>query len=213
MVGNYHFQLFLGPKKTKTGSIWAKSEAILHTHPTSAYTRFEMDWLISFPDYVRKITIFSHFLVIRGRKFGQHCPNQIKSIINTYPSSVYIKFEMDWVISLSDNNLLLAIIGQYLANLAIWWLETQDGHTDGRTDGHSPFLPPLLTSSAVTINPAYFVGGNVEKNDLLSCLTSTARVTTLVTSTITNDQRFCLTKKATSSPFQSSIQLLFVAKN
>ena len=31
-----------------------KSESVLNTHPTNAYTKFEINWVITFPDKGRK---------------------------------------------------------------------------------------------------------------------------------------------------------------
>ena len=120
MIRNYHFQSFwplVGAKLCQWGP------NALNIHPTSVFIRFEMEWVISFPENGRKPAFSVICLPLEGWNWvnitqkwinsehllskciqrsiflppeGQNWVNmaQGKSILNTYPAGVYIKFEM-----------------------------------------------------------------------------------------------------------------------
>ena len=68
--------------------MWAKSESILNTHPVSMHTKFELEWVNTFSDNVRKPQTDgcmdaqthgrSSFLCLQGSKLrgaeGQNAP-------------------------------------------------------------------------------------------------------------------------------------------
>ena len=40
--------------------MWLKKESVLNTHPTNAYTKFETNWVIPFPDDGQKPWMEGH---------------------------------------------------------------------------------------------------------------------------------------------------------
>ena len=46
-LGNRHLKSFMATLRPKIGST-SKGKSVLDTHPTSVYTKFEMDWVNSF---------------------------------------------------------------------------------------------------------------------------------------------------------------------
>ena len=121
---------------------WPISKSLLDTHPIIVHTKFELDYVNTFWDNDWKPPfwpIFSNFLATRGQNWANVIP----------------KANQFWTLAQQMPTLNLKWIEWWHFQIMVGNPGGTDRQTDGRmhehTDGCSPFLCPVLTSSAGTI--------------------------------------------------------------